>query len=96
MAKGQVLDKATEVMVQIQEDQADTVRIQEDQEDMVQTLEDQEDMELAMGKGQILMQELILLLKVPITQVNLYNSNLVLTLIAIALLLSHKEDAAAI
>ncbi len=106
MAKSQALDKVAMVMVLIQEDQEDMAQIQEDQEDMAQIQEDQEDMEpirLAMGrvppamvKEPILTQESILPLKVSIIQFNPYNSNLVSTPIAVALLLSLKEDAVAI
>ena len=96
MAKSQALDKVAMVMVLIQEDQEGMAQIPEDQEDM-------EPIRLVMGrvppamvKEPILPQESILPLTVSITQANPYNSNLVSTPIAVALLLSLKEDVVAI
>jgi hypothetical protein len=89
MVKNQALDKAMVVAM---------VPTPEDQEDMAPTLElfteDMDKVLLAMVKVPILMQ--VQLHKVSITQVNPYNSNLALELIAIVLLLSHKVDAVAI
>ncbi len=79
MVKNQALDKAMVV---------DMVPTQEDQEDMAPTLElfteDMDKVPLTMVKVPILMQAR--LHKVSITQVNPYNSNLALELIAIVLL----------
>ena len=96
MAKSQALDKVAVDMVLIQEDQEGMAQIPEDQEDMEPILLAMDKVPPAMVKGLILTQELILLLKGSITQANHYNSSLVLTPIAIALLLSLKEDAVAI